>query len=215
MTTTTTKTPADFMRKDQWGEEFVAFDELAAALAPVLGGTVGECEPGKYGQGRIELDGYRLAIRGARPGPADKIEVAAWLNEASGLHYSDRTPMPSAGMSLSKGLDAVVRDIRNRVMAKTAEPLAETRAKVERMNEARARLELAAAGIADAFPAMSVKLPPEKHATSADLYAGPSFGTYLSGNLYADGSVTIQRLGNLNAKQARAVLAAIRDNAES
>jgi hypothetical protein len=174
-------------------------------LAAALGGKV--FRPEGYSESdqrlNIELDGFAIS---ASQLWNDSTKVTLHINECerewlgSNEPYGDDYKMPSIRISVDRPMKALVADIRRRLIEPAKAPAAKRREYAAKMAESKSNLATVAAALRQRFPRLEVRDPKDQvHATG--LYLNSDAGPYLSGTVYSDGKVSIDRLGQLSAEQ--------------
>ncbi len=194
-------------------EKFLSIGRFAKALAPLLGATLelahGD-EDGWMTQARLVLGDLTIFVsaRGgtqARPRP----ELRAYPTASTQKLYNKFTvpKFPEMTVDASRPLDKIAADVKRRLIEPSAEPLA----KVKELFAALAAQESSLAGniarLRQAFPTATIR-DPETNATSASFYLTTP-DCYLSGTLKQDGSLYVERLGELKPGRLDKVLAAL------
>lgn len=209
MTTNTAAPGSPFIvRETIHGHEraYIDLAGLATALAPLLGGTVGECEPGQYGRGQMVFGDLRVFLLAT---PNQRLDVrcgAPALQRITG--HSSNTVWPSITLGLGKGLDRIAADIKRRVLDKAAKPLDDTRRTFDEIAARRARLVEAVERFRAAVPQASVTIPEDVCAWRARLYYNAN-GFYCSGTVDADGDVSLERTSTIHADKVAAFFALV------
>jgi hypothetical protein len=174
-------------------------------LAAALGGKVFRPEGYLDSDRRlnIELDGFVIS---ASQLWNDSTKVTLHIDErerewlGSNEPYGDDYKMPSIRISVDRPMKALVADIRRRLIEPAKAPAAKRREYAARMAESKSNLATVAAALRQRFPRLEVRDPKDQvHATG--LYLNSDAGPYLSGTVYADGKVSIDRLGQLSPEQ--------------
>jgi hypothetical protein len=198
--------------REQYGRTEYNFDTAAfvRALADALGMAIIERENG-FDTPRLDLgDGLTMYARadsyGANKG---RVELSTYteLGRAIAGRYS-AVKFPSINIDPRRPMDALVKDVRKRLIAPSAEPLATVKARTAEHAQARNSLGERVAALRAAWPG-KLDITVKDNATSASLWATGSSGHYLHGTLYEDGRVSIDRIGDLRGDKAAALFAVL------
>lgn len=190
-------------------ESYLDFKAFGAALAKALGASVTNSEPGCYGSCRLKLDDLTLYLgRSNKSGGKWIVHVGAGCPEIeTRIHYSERGKFPSANVDSGRPTDVIAKDITRRVIEPGKVALAELKAKFAKQNSTNAELRAQAKALCEAFPGFQVNVENDQ-SSSAGIW-GSNAGHYVTGTLYADGSISVQHIGTMDAERARRVLTAL------
>jgi len=159
----------------------------------------------------VELEGgLRLNIsKSWETRGTDMVAVGIEAADVKSLGYvqGDDYKTPRAKVSSSRPIEKIAADIKRRVIEPSAAPIAKLRALLAQRNESAVNLTKAAAALRKEFPSLKVEVK------DGESYNGSVWnqGHYLSGSLYADGSVSISHIGSLSAEKFRRVMKALED----
>ena len=159
----------------------------------------------------FDLDGCEIGVsRSWQDRLADKVTIAISPRDVK-LNYND-TPrgddykLPRASMSASKPMARLVADVKRRVIEPAQAPIAKLRAyAAELKSKANSLAERAAAFRKN--PRLDVRV--ENGATHSGTIYSNGDGVYLNARFYADGTVSIDRIGSVNAETFDRILAAL------
>lgn len=194
-----------FIKRDRWDVPFVDVAAFAAALSAAMGGTLTQAEEGPYGVGRFTVDGIEFWMRRDK---GDKVAVGASAGGlARQLHHSDRISWPSACISTARPIERLAADVTRRVLAPARECLEVTRAKVAEVEQRAADLMRHVEALRAACPWLDVDPRIEPGQCEAKVWGWGD--PYLTGRLYADGKLGIDRVAPLDNDRALAVLRAL------
>ena len=161
----------------------------------------------------IEIDGAVLSLtKGWKKSELEKITVNIRPRDLR-LDHND-TPRgqeyktPEATVSTDRPLDKIVADITRRVIEPGKAPIAKLHEHAATCAQQRDDLETTAARLRKDYPLLQVNIKTGER-FSAQLYRNSNDEPYLSGNVRSDGSVSIDRIGSLTAKQFERVMAAL------
>ena len=175
-------------------EYYLDFESFAPALAKALGGTVADVEAGTIGSARLRVADLTLYIRPEFGAKFGRVEIMSGQPEPEKLiHYSDRPSFPSGSFDTGRALDKLAADIQRRIIAAAAAPAATLKARIEKTQSHRAKLEAAARELNAQFPAVQITVKDGTGVTHADVYYNHA-GAYLYGRLNADGSLYVDRI---------------------
>lgn len=194
---------------------YVEAAKVAEALAAAWGAELGECEPGEYGIGRVILDGkLTVYIRGDSR-KVGRVEVGASCPflERKLSHY-DRPKFPRVSADTGKGIEALAKDLKRRVVELAAVPLAQLEQRFAAQTDHRASLKAHAEALTATVPALRVDVPADDTRLEANV-SGQIGGVYVSARLSSSGSLSFDRLTSLGNAQALAVLAALAASPEA
>jgi hypothetical protein len=186
------------------GETVIDLPALAAALAPLLGGTLGAIEPGRYGRAEILMDGWAISLRHNHK-KRDGITARGWFPNGGNLHYGERPKLPEANLTIAQPVERIAKALRSRLVDAGAEAVALYKGRSATRSTQREQLKAAIAELTAAFPHISVQLPADLQATSAPVHGRG--GVYFSGSISFDGALSIDRIGSLKGDNAKALLA--------
>jgi hypothetical protein len=114
--------------------------------------------------------------------------------------------MPDANLSPNRPIAALAKEIKRRVIEPSKQALEVARGRVAEELSRRSSLADKVAELSKAFPIAAIDL--DRDGGSASFYLNAR-GAYLSGSLYADGSLSLQRCGTVPADRLGAVLKAL------
>ena len=192
---------------------------FAADLRKALGGAplpAKDCDTDVYRHARFALDGNEITLTsGWRRNEIDKVTVrCSPLNcklDYNNTPRGDEYKLPEATVSAERPLQAIAADIKRRVIEPAKAPIAKRREYAATLAKQANDLASTCARLRERFPGLSVTL--KNGATySASLYHNTDAGPYLSGQVHADGSMSIDRLGSLSADQFERVMTALYNN---
>lgn len=196
-----------YVGTDRYGVDNQLLDvaEFGKALAEALGGTLGETERGAYGRAVIDMgDDLTLTVLGAQSGDKARIYASSPLRHpaAGSPLYGDQFKMPEATVSASRPIEKIAADIKRRVIALAATPLANIREELARRQSSVSTLGTNAATLREAFPSLEITVDERNEVASV-------WGrdTYLTARMYPNGSLVLDRIGALDADKARRILA--------
>jgi hypothetical protein len=129
------------------------------------------------------------------------------INPNDASPHGDKYKLPRINVSVERPIVTIVAHIKRRLIEPAKAPIAELRQYVKNMNRAANDLQAAAAKLRTAHPALQVKVG-ENETYSATVYSNDP-GPYLNARLYADGTVSIDRLGSLSPEQFERLMAAL------
>ncbi|MFC3214630.1 hypothetical protein [Novosphingobium panipatense] len=190
-------------------EEYLDAAKVADALAKAWGAAVGECEPGRYGLGRVIFDsGLTVVIRSDHR-KLGKIEVFACCPHLERqLDVYSRPKFPKASADTAKGIEKLAADLKRRVVDEANVPLAQLHGRFESQTQKRDQLQAFADALAYQVPGLRVEVPEDKTKLDATLRLNVS-GLYVSGRLSASGSVSFDRIDGVGNEKALALLQAL------
>jgi hypothetical protein len=206
---TTTNANPFISTRELWGkqEPFTDAAKVAAALAEAWeGATLGECEGGPYGIGRVMLGDLAVTIRADSRslGRIEAIAGAPALTRQTGTLYGDQYDFPKASADTAKGAAKLAADLKRRVVDPAAEPLKAVQAKVQDYRDNRAGLERTVEAFRASFPTAEIS----GGQTIADWEADfriPHGTSWITGRLNARGSITLNRVPSIAIDKAAAV----------
>jgi hypothetical protein len=133
----------------------------------------------------------------------------------AGLKLSDndrpsgeKYKMPSAKVAVTRPFARIVADIKRRVIDAAQAPLAELRAYGEMVGKRSDDLNATAERLRADHPGLSVSIK-DNSTYKGSIYRNSEGWPYLSGTFYADGTVSLDRLGSLTAEQFDRVCSAL------
>jgi hypothetical protein len=128
------------------------------------------------------------------------IESASVKIEHNNRPSGEKYKLPRATVSATRPLGRILADIKRRVLDPSQAPLAELRAYAAQLAKQKDDLAATAERLRADHPGLSVNIK-DSSTHSGTIYRNGEGGPYLSANFYADGSVSIDRLGSLSAEQ--------------
>lgn len=185
-------------------------------LADLLGGTYIKPNPDNLDRGEryasLRLDDCEIGITvNWRCGEKVNVSIGpADLNfNARGYSrpYGDEYRTPNATVSVTRPIERIAADIKRRVIEAGKAPIAKLRAHAEQLDQAAKGLVSTVDRLRKRYPALQVKV--EQGATTSGSIYSNGEGPYLNGRVYADGSVSVERLGSLTADQFDRVMRAL------
>lgn len=207
-----------FIEKETYGRVEQVFDiqafarDLAKEMGAVYVAPPKESMGGEERYAKIKLDGYEIGLtRDWRDRRNATVHVSIGvIGDRLGYNETgsrDEYKMPKASVSGTRPLAALVKDIRRRVIEPASAPAAKRRELKTQREQWANNLAAHAERMRAAFPDLQVTV------AEGETYAGSIYlnrdGGYLSGRLYSDGSVTIDRISQLNAEAFAGVMAAL------
>jgi hypothetical protein len=187
---------------------------FARDLAAPMGGTVLPNDDDYNGKryAEIAFSDYTIGLTaGWQKNERNKVAVSispTGIKPSHASPYCDKYKLPRINVSVERPIGSVAADIVRRLIEPAKAPIAERRQYAENVDRAANGLQAAAAKLRAAYPPLSVTLNQgETHA--ARIYNNNGAGPYLTAQLYADGSVSIDRLGSLSAAQFERLMAAL------
>lgn len=195
-----------FVATERYGRIEVEFDSkrFLSDLAAALGGT--DVDP-EYQGGRFSVGELAMYLRQGWGAKARRVTINCGTTDKSAhqLAYArGRVPdFPEISIDPDRPLDAVVKDIRKRLIEPAAEPLAALKSLASEQADTVATLRAHAERINASYPG-SVTLRDETK-SEASFYLN-SAGCYLSGRLNTDGSLYVDRLGTVPSSKLDALL---------
>ncbi|WP_066803316.1 hypothetical protein [Sphingomonas asaccharolytica] len=205
---TTPANPFIVTPEDTRRDPYVDVAAVAKALAETWGATLGECEPGSWGIGRIVMDDLVVTVT-ANDQKAGGIRVytgAPTITRLTGTLYD--VEWPAAKADTGKGIEKLAADLKRRVLDPAAESVAAARAKLATMNTDRENLERHAAALTAAFPFLDIRIPEGVNKWEAPVYVVKD-GVNLMGRLNSDGGLYLDRLSIVGADRLPAFLAVL------
>jgi hypothetical protein len=174
-------------------------------LAAALGGKVFRPEGYLDSDERrnIELDGFVISVSSVWNDPT---KVSLHISESerkwlgSNEPYGDDYKMPSIRISVDRPMKTLVADIKRRLLEPAKAPAAKRREYAAKLAASKSNLATVAAALRQRFPRLEVR-DPKDQVHSTGLYLNSDAGPYLSGTVYSDGKVSIDRLGQLSPEQ--------------
>jgi hypothetical protein len=197
--------------RESYGRTETVVDRAAIVrdLAKALGGTA-EIEEGHYGGCRVTFaDGLVIGVYAENGAKKGRARISAYGPRAMTSKVSRHAypAFPEITVDASRPADAIARDVERRIMPDARAALAVLLTQAAEIDSARQQAERHAAQITAGFPSVRVTFK-DADTIQGDVYANGG-GVYLSGRMNSDGGLYIDRVGGLNAEQARAVLTAL------
>jgi hypothetical protein len=197
---------SDYLVKDKFGD--IDVRPLAARLAVELGGEVVQRPAGdepvtwwadiKVGDALLGISRTRDCRIGVRIQPAGFPPPL--------MAACRRFDTPIASLDATRPVERLAADIKRRVIDAGADALANWREALEQERRRRSDLARTVKRIAAEIPAADVALTSDGESATFYLNNGSA---YLSGTLYADGTLSVQRCGSIPADRLVAVVAAL------
>ena len=193
-------------------EESFDYATFSEDLAKELGGEVIEYEKGSWGNCKIKVGEVDIRVwRASKNKGTWKIEVSVYANLVgkSKIDYRRQPDFPHIKVNPTRDIKVLARDIRKRAIDKAKEPLEELRKLIAAHEEQEAGITTVVHDLEQQFPMLS--LTPSNDGTTASLRIY-SNEVYLVGDVFPDGKISIQRIGNLSAEKANKLLHALLDD---
>jgi hypothetical protein len=191
-----------YVTADKYGRNEMRLEAFCRALATELGFPIEVESPGSYSPVvRLDAgDGLTLHPRAEYGAKVGRVEIHASAAGARKLEQHERPDTPSATVDSSRDIKAIARDVMRRVVepghiaAKaTADACAKRAETVDGLHKLSAALMVE-------FPGLSITH--RDNEKTADVYFNAD-GVYLTGALWPDGHLNIQRFSVSTADQAR------------
>jgi hypothetical protein len=184
--------------------------EITAAVAPLIGGTVEIPPSWSDDEGRhVKVDGYYLGFRESKN---NQISIVAFVPPALsikiGPHYGSLPEFPSIKVSAGRSPEAIAKEIARRIKPEAAAALAAYEARANEQTNARAQVEKHAADLRAAVPGIDVRFSDDR-ATEAAIYLNQS-GRYVNGRLSSSGSIYIERISGITIGNAAVIFNALK-----
>jgi len=175
-------------------------------ITTALGGAT-DIDP-EYQGGRFNLGELAIYIRAGYGAKARRVTISCGIADRAihQLAYAQGRvgEFPSISIDTDRPLDAIVKDIRKRLIEAASEPLAQAKALAQKQANTASELKAHADRINSQFPGV-VTLPDDNTKREAALYMNGG-GCYLSGRLNSDGGIYVDRLGSVPAHKVEALL---------
>lgn len=199
----------------RYGREEKQFDlaGFGQAIAEAIGMSCEVREPGLYPVVTLSSGDLRVSLRNGYGAKFGKIEFNAWFAAETFLEHHERTKVASITVDGTRPIDAVAKDVKRRLVQPALDQAKESARKVAARRNGCNEFRAMAAEMRATYPGLSIEFPSD-NATSARLYFNAN-ECYLTGELYSDGRISVQRLSLRTAKAASALLDLIsRDSGE-
>jgi hypothetical protein len=206
----TAPAPDYVVTRENYGktERVIDVQRFAADLSKALGGAPVEKGDESY---RDRYARFRLAdgtivdvTRSWHSREFDKVTIsidsASVKIEHNNRPSGDKYKLPKATVSVARPFARILADVKRRVLDPSQAPLAELRAYAAQLAQAKSDLAATAERLRKDHPGISVNIK-DGSTHSGTIYRNDESGPYLSTNFYADGRVSIDRLGSLTADQ--------------
>lgn len=182
---------------------------FAEALAKELGETADVRERGPYAIAGVSCaNGVHLHVAGEYGAKFGRVAVSARIPAEDTLDHHERTKLPRITVDSARPLQALAKDIRRRVLEPAAEALKASADTLKAVEDRREALAGHVAKLRETFPGLQVT--PDERGDRASLYFNNSDrGGYITGTLYADGRMCLDRVVAYTDAACMGVLAAI------
>jgi hypothetical protein len=191
-------------------EAYIAVSRFAADLAQALGYAP---DPGPDdATGWNNVAGF-TADAGLRVSVHAKWNADGRVILDAGLPAEQRragyhVKFPSITVDVSRPIGELARDVRRRLIDRSAAPAAQMREHDAMITARRADLIAHAEALRALHPAMTVKIPDDPGAFNAPFHLATGVGAFFTGKLNVSGALTFDRVGARDVAQAAAILAA-------
>lgn len=208
MTTNTAANPF-LSSRELYGkqEPYTNVAKLAQALAAQWeGATLGECEEGPYGIGRVVLGDLVVVLRAdtRKLGRVSVYSGAPSITRHTGAIYG--VQWPEANVDSGRPFEKLAADIKRRVVDQSAEALTAAQEKLTAYRGHHAGMTAAAETFKATFPTAEMDVPSD--VTKWEARFRIQEGTrYITGRIGASGGITLDHFPTIPADKAAAVFA--------
>lgn len=187
-------------------------------LAKAMGGEY--CppeEPGdthdnrSFGRFRFPGDGVKVTVYhgyGLKPEQVSlRLDLEDFPNEVRNAIYGDKYKLPEIKVSVERSLQVLARDIEKRLIQAAQAPLTARRELARSYHETAESLDKAMAEFRAAFPGARLDVVSNSKQSATFYISEP----YVSGTLFAEGSVTINHMASLPRGKLVRLVALLRE----
>lgn len=197
-----------YVTTDKYGRREMALEAFCRALATELGFSIEVDSPGSYSPSiRIDAgEGLTLHPRAEYGAKVGRVEIHASAAGARKLEQHERPATPSATVDSSRDMKAIARDVMRRIVEPGRIAAKATADACARRAETVDGLRKLSAALMAEFPGLSITH--RDNEKTADVYFNAD-GVYLTGAIWPDGHLSIQRFSVNTADQTRKLFALI------
>lgn len=180
---------------------------FALALAEVLHMTATwDDDAGRYAHVWIEAgEGLQITVTTPYGTSLGRVELRGYApDERPTLDHNEWSKLPSITVDSARPIEALAKDIQRRLIEPARPVVDEGKAKIAAKRNLIDQLAATVASLKAEFPALSVDI--ERNGTTANVYLNRN-DSYITGTLWPDGHINLQRVSLPGADKAKALIA--------
>lgn len=140
--------------------------------------------------------GLRLVCRhGVGSAGKGRFTVSAYTRIGGNLHYSERKPLPTCSVKGDRPMEAIAKDVQNKVIKYARPKIEELQQKVSAVDDSIATLKTLAESLMARIKGLSVNIDRDQRTARVYINSGSTTGgAYMNGTLYPDGKLSVERI---------------------